>query len=277
MRSPEAAYMADVKKNNFLSRDEEIALGQQILSGGPEAELARQKFFNSHLHLVVKIAKEHGFMGVLHEDLVQEGNIGLMKAVEKFDPSRGVKFATHARWWIRASITRALFKQKDQVKGSMRVLQRLRDVGKARALLAQRLMDEPTREQIAAYLECDPAAIETAMISANSSIPLDAPVSEDDARNLKDFLADPNAEESTVRGLQAGIEQQIRIALKNSRLKGTEEKVIRQRFGLDDAPAMTLSEIGRMMDLCRERIRQIERDALRKLRESNPELKELLG
>ena len=245
---PVKTYLKEIGRVPLLSADEEAELARAAQAGDEEA---RRRLSEANLRLVVSVAKRYAGRGLPFLDLIQEGNLGLMKAAEKFEPDRGFKFSTYATWWIRQSITRAIADQGRTIRIPVHLVESINRVKKTAGELLRKNGREPTAEEIAAQLEMEPASLET-------------PVGEEEDAHLEDFIQD---EEAGVPVDEAG-RQLLRRELMNvlKSLTPREERVIALRFGLEDGRARTLEELGKEFHVTRERVRQIEAKALRKLR-----------
>ena len=254
---PVKTYLKEIGRVPLLSAEEEAALARAARAGD---EAPRRRLSEANLRLVVSVAKRYAGRGLPFLDLIQEGNLGLMKAAEKFEPDRGFKFSTYATWWIRQSITRAI---ADQGR-TIRMVESINRVKKTAGELLRRTGREPTAEEIAAQLDMEPARVRELIQLAQDPISLETPVGEEEDAHLEDFIQD---DEAGVPADEAG-RQLLRRELMNvlKSLTPREERVIALRFGLEDGRARTLEELGREFNVTRERVRQIEAKALRKLR-----------
>jgi RNA polymerase primary sigma factor len=248
----------------LLSRDDEVEVARRIDAGGPDAEIAKATLVNANLRLVVSIAKQYTYRGIPLSDLIQEGNIGLMKATEKFDHTRGFKFSTYASWWIRQSIIRAVESQCRTIRIPIYKLEVVNKVHQMQKEMFQELGREPSLDEIAVRLGMEIDKLEALMKLTREPISLDAPVSEDSDSTVGEFVENPNAERPSDAIEEAALREEIEQVL--SSLTPREEKVVRMRFGIGEPIAYSLEEIGAQFCLTRERIRQIEIKALRKLR-----------
>ncbi|MBO5285639.1 MAG: RNA polymerase sigma factor RpoD [Clostridia bacterium] len=254
-------YLKDIGRIPLLSADEEIELAKKMADGDEEA---RRKLSEANLRLVVSIAKKYMGRGMLFLDLIQEGNLGLMKAVEKFDYERGYKFSTYATWWIRQAITRAIADQARTIRIPVHMVETINKQVRVSRRLLQELGREPTPEEIAKEMGVDEARVREILKIAQDPVSLETPIGEEEDSHLSDFIEDDQnrSPSDTVDNL-ALIEQLVGLL---NTLTPREEKVLRLRYGLDDGRPRTLEEVGKEFNVTRERIRQIEAKALRKLR-----------
>ena len=258
---PVKTYLKEIGRVPLLSAEEEAALARAAQAGDEDA---RRRLSEANLRLVVSVAKRYAGRGLPFLDLIQEGNLGLMKAAEKFEPDRGFKFSTYATWWIRQSITRAIADQGRTIRIPVHLVESINRVKKTAGELLRRTGREPTAEEIAAQLDMEPARVRELIQLAQDPISLETPVGEEEDAHLEDFIQD---DEAGVPADEAG-RQLLRRELMNvlKSLTPREERVIALRFGLEDGRARTLEELGREFNGTRERVRQIEAKALRKLR-----------
>lgn len=258
---PVKTYLKEIGRVPLLSAEEEAALARAAQAGDEDA---RRRLSEANLRLVVSVAKRYAGRGLPFLDLIQEGNLGLMKAAEKFEPDRGFKFSTYATWWIRQSITRAIADQGRTIRIPVHLVESINRVKKTAGELLRRTGREPTAEEIAAQLDMEPARVRELIQLAQDPIGLETPVGEEEDAHLEDFIQD---DEAGVPADEAG-RQLLRRELMNvlKSLTPREERVIALRFGLEDGRARTLEELGREFNVTRERVRQIEAKALRKLR-----------
>ena len=258
---PVKTYLKEIGRVPLLSADEEAELARAAQAGDEEA---RRRLSEANLRLVVSVAKRYAGRGLPFLDLIQEGNLGLMKAAEKFEPDRGFKFSTYATWWIRQSITRAIADQGRTIRIPVHLVESINRVKKTAGELLRKNGREPTAEEIAAQLEMEPARVRELLQLAQEPVSLETPVGEEEDAHLEDFIQD---EEAGVPVDEAG-RQLLRRELMNvlKSLTPREERVLTLRFGLEDGQARTLEELGKEFNVTRERIRQIEAKALRKLR-----------
>ena len=257
-------YLKKMGSIPLLSRADEIEVARRVREGGPESELAKVALINANLRLVVSIAKQYTYRGLPLSDLIQEGNIGLMKAVEKFDPMRGFKFSTYASWWIRQSIIRAIESQIRTIRIPIYKLEVVNKVHQTQKALFQKFGREPTLAEVAADLDVPLEDLEPLMRLTREPMSLDAPVSDDSDSSIGDFIENPAAVSPNEKLESACAKEEIEEVL--CTLTPREEKVLRMRYGIGEPTNYSLEEIGSKFNLTRERIRQIEIKALRKLR-----------
>ena len=258
---PVRMYLKEIGQIKLLSAEEEVELAKRVSEGDQEA---KNKLTEANLRLVVSIAKKYSGRGLHILDLIQEGNTGLIRAVDKFDWTKGNKFSTYATWWIRQAITRAIADQGRTIRIPVHLVESINRVKKAAGELLRKNGREPTAEEIAVQLEMEPDRIRELLQLAQDPISLETPVGEEEDAHLEDFIQD---EEAGVPVDEAG-RQLLRRELLNvlKSLTPREERVITLRFGLEDGRARTLEELGKEFNVTRERVRQIEAKALRKLR-----------
>lgn len=257
-------YLRRMGEIPLLSREDEVEVARLVAENGPDSELARHALVTANLRLVVSIAKQYTYRGLPLADLVQEGNLGLIKAVEKFDHTRGFKFSTYASWWIRQSIIRAIESQIRTIRIPIYKLEVVNRVHHVQKALFQDLGREPTLCEVAARLEIDPEQIEGLLRLTREPMSLDAPVSDDSDSTVADFIENPKGEDPGNPMDDAMLRDVMEDALAS--LTPREEKVVRMRYGIGEPAQYSLEEIGSQFNLTRERIRQIEIKALRKLR-----------
>ncbi len=261
---PVKIYLKEIGRVPLLTSEEEIELAKKIQEGDKEA---KKRLAEANLRLVVSIAKRYGGRGMSFLDLIQEGNLGLIKAVEKFDYTKGFKFSTYATWWIRQSITRAIADQARTIRIPVHMVETITKVKKASSTLLHQNGRDPTAEEIAEELDMPVDKVREIMRIAQDPVSLETPIGEEEDSHLGDFIPDDNAPEPTEAASQVLLKEQINQVL--GTLTEREEKVLRLRFGLEDGRSRTLEEVGQMFNVTRERIRQIEAKALRKLRHPN--------
>jgi RNA polymerase primary sigma factor len=257
-------YLRSMGAIPLLSCEDEVEVARRIEDGGPDAEMAKGALIKANLRLVVSIAKQYTYRGLPLADLIQEGNLGLIKAVEKFDYTRGFKFSTYASWWIRQSIIRAIESQIRTIRIPIYKLEVVNRVNQTSKMLFQRLGREATLAEIATHLEMDVEDIEGLMKLTREPMSLDAEVSDDSDSTIMDFVENPDAETPSDALEEDSLREQLDAVLCS--LSPREEKVIRMRYGIGEPTHYSLEEIGARFALTRERIRQIEIKALRKLR-----------
>ena len=258
---PIKMYLREIGQIPLLTYEEEIALAQKVLENDEEA---KQKLIESNLRLVVSIAKKHTNRGLKMLDLIQEGNMGLMKAVEKFEYEKGFKFSTYATWWIRQAITRAIADQGRTIRIPVHMIETINKIKKESRIILQETGKEATAEELAKKLEIPVDKVKSILEMNQDPISLETPVGSEEDSELGDFVEDDkflNPYDATTRVL---LKEQLDGVLKT--LSEREEMVLRYRYGLDDGSPKTLEEVGKIFNVTRERIRQIEVKALRKLR-----------
>ena len=258
---PVRMYLKEIGKVPLLSPEEEIELAKRMELGD---ENARKRLAEANLRLVVSIAKRYVGRGMLFLDLIQEGNLGLIKAVEKFDHTKGFKFSTYATWWIRQSITRAIADQARTIRIPVHMVETINKVKKVFSQLLHENGHEPSAEEIAERLDMPVDKVREIMRVAQEPVSLETPIGEEEDSHLGDFIPDEEAPVPAEAASQTLLKEQLADVLKT--LTPREEKVLRLRFGLEDGRPRTLEEVGKEFNVTRERIRQIEAKALRKLR-----------
>ena len=258
---PVRMYLREIGKIPLLSFDEELDLAKRVLEGDEEA---KQKLAESNLRLVVSIAKKYVGRGMLFLDLIQEGNMGLIKAVEKFDYTKGYKFSTYATWWIRQAITRAIADQARTIRIPVHMVETINKLIRTSRHLLQLLGREPTPEEIAEEMEIPVEKVMEIQKIAQDPVSLETPIGEEDDSHLGDFIPDDESPAPHDSAAYTLLKEQLEEVM--GTLTAREAKVLKLRFGLEDGKARTLEEVGREFQVTRERIRQIEAKALRKLR-----------
>ena len=258
---PVRMYLKEIGKVPLLSPDEEIELAKKIELGDEEA---KKKLAESNLRLVVSIAKRYAGRGMQLLDLIQEGNLGLIKAVEKFDYRKGYKFSTYATWWIRQAITRAIADQARTIRIPVHMVETINRLVRTQRQLVQKLGREATPEELAKELDMPVERVREIMKISQDPVSLETPIGEEEDSHLGDFIQDNNVEVPADAATYTLLHEQLMDVL--STLTEREQKVLRLRFGLDDGRPRTLEEVGRQFNVTRERIRQIAAKALRKLR-----------
>ena len=261
---PVRMYLKDIGKVPLLSAEEEIELAKRIEAGDEEA---RKKLAEANLRLVVSIAKKHVGRGMLFLDLIQEGNLGLIKAVEKYDYRLGYKFSTYATWWIRQAITRAIADQARTIRIPVHMVETINKLSKTSKNLLQELGREPSLEEISQRMEMPVDKVREIMKIAQEPVSLETPIGEEDDSHLGDFIQDDNTKTPSESAMLVMLKEQLIEVL--SSLNDREQKVIILRYGLEDGRQRTLEEVGQIFGVTRERIRQIEAKALRKLRQKS--------
>ena len=259
---PVKMYLKDIGRVQLLSGDEEIELAVRMMNGDEDA---KRRLSEANLRLVVSIAKRYVGRGLLFLDLIQEGNFGLMKAVEKFDYTKGFRFSTYATWWIRQSITRAIADQARTIRIPVHMVETINKEVRASRALLQKLGREPTTEEIAKEMGISEDKVREIQKIAQETISLYTPVGEEEDTNLGTFLQDETAANPSDAATNLMLKEQLLDVL--STLTPREQKVIMLRYGVDDGHPRTLEEVGREFNVTRERIRQIEAKALKKLRQ----------
>ncbi len=258
---PVRMYLREIGRIPLLTYDEELELSQRMLDGDEEA---KQKLAESNLRLVVSIAKKYVGRGMLFLDLIQEGNMGLIKAVEKFDYTKGFKFSTYATWWIRQAITRAIADQARTIRIPVHMVETINKLIRTSRHLLQQMGREPTPEELAAELEMPVEKVMEIQKIAQDPVSLETPIGEEDDSHLGDFIKDEDSPAPQDSAAYTMLKEQLEEVMNT--LTPREAKVLKLRFGLEDGKARTLEEVGREFMVTRERIRQIEAKALRKLR-----------
>ena len=261
IEDPVRMYLKEIGKVSLLSADEEIELAKRMERGD---EAAKKRLAEANLRLVVSIAKRYVGRGMLFLDLIQEGNLGLIKAVEKFDYRKGYKFSTYATWWIRQAITRAIADQARTIRIPVHMVETINKLIRVSLQLLQELGREPTPEEIAEEMDMPVDRVREILKISQEPVSLETPIGEEEDSHLGDFIQDDNVPVPADAAAFTLLKEQLVEVL--STLTDREQKVLRLRFGLDDGRARTLEEVGKEFNVTRERIRQIEAKALRKLR-----------
>ncbi|MBQ8092170.1 MAG: RNA polymerase sigma factor RpoD [Clostridia bacterium] len=261
---PVRMYLKEIGKVPLLTAEEEVVIAKQIEKGGPIAEEARKKLAEANLRLVVSIAKRYVGRGMLFLDLIQEGNLGLIKAVEKFDYTKGYKFSTYATWWIRQAITRAIADQARTIRIPVHMVETINKLIRVSRQLLQENGREPTPVEIAEVMGITPEKVQEIIKVAQEPVSLETPIGEEEDSHLGDFIQDEDAMSPSEAASFLLMKEQLMAVLDT--LTPREKKVLSLRFGLEDGRQRTLEEVGQEFNVTRERIRQIEAKALRKLR-----------
>ena len=261
IEDPVRMYLKEIGKVPLLSAEEEIELAKKMETGDQEA---KKRLAEANLRLVVSIAKRYVGRGMLFLDLIQEGNLGLIKAVEKFDSRKGYKFSTYATWWIRQAITRAIADQARTIRIPVHMVETINKLIRVSRQLLQELGREPTPEEIAAEMNLPVDRVREILKISQEPVSLETPIGEEEDSHLGDFIQDDNVPVPADAAAFTLLKEQLVEVL--GTLTEREQKVLRLRFGLDDGRARTLEEVGKEFNVTRERIRQIEAKALRKLR-----------
>ncbi|MFS0646924.1 RNA polymerase sigma factor RpoD [Siminovitchia sp. 179-K 8D1 HS] len=261
INDPVRMYLKEIGRVDLLSAEEEVELAERIEKGDEEA---KKRLAEANLRLVVSIAKRYVGRGMLFLDLIQEGNMGLIKAVEKFDHRKGFKFSTYATWWIRQAITRAIADQARTIRIPVHMVETINKLIRVQRQLLQDLGREPSPEEIAEEMDLTPDKVREILKIAQEPVSLETPIGEEDDSHLGDFIEDQEATSPSDHAAYELLKEQLEDVLDT--LTDREENVLRLRFGLDDGRTRTLEEVGKVFGVTRERIRQIEAKALRKLR-----------
>ncbi|MBQ6386819.1 MAG: RNA polymerase sigma factor RpoD [Lachnospiraceae bacterium] len=262
---PVRMYLKEIGQYPLLTAEEEVKLSQQMEKGGEEGKYAADRLTEANLRLVVSIAKRYVGRGMPFLDLIQEGNIGLIKAVEKYDYQKGFKFSTYATWWIRQAITRAIADQARTIRIPVHMVETINKLIRIQRQLLQDLGREPTPEEIAKEMGITPERVREIQNMSQEPVSINTPIGEEEDSRLGDFIPDENAPVPVDAAAFTLLKEQLLEVLET--LTDREQQVLRLRFGLDDGRARTLEEVGKVFNVTRERIRQIEAKALRKLRQ----------
>ena len=264
---PVRMYLREIGRIKLLTADEEIELAKKILNGGDAGAMAKRKLVQANLRLVVSIAKKYVGRGMLFLDLIQEGNLGLIRAAEKFDHERGYKFSTYATWWIRQAITRAIADQARTIRIPVHMVETINKLKKVTRKLAQDLSRKPTEEELAQEMNISISKLRDIIKVAQEPLSLETPIGKEEDSRLGDFIEDKDADAPVKTVAHELLREDLADVL--SGLSAREKDVLRLRFGMDDGRQRTLEEVGQLFGVTRERIRQIEAKALRKLRHPN--------
>ncbi len=264
VEDPVRMYLKEIGKVPLLTAEEEIKLSKQMEEGGEAGEAARKRLAEANLRLVVSIAKRYVGRGMQFLDLIQEGNLGLIKAVEKYDYTKGFKFSTYATWWIRQAITRAIADQARTIRIPVHMVETINKLIRIQRQLLQELGREPSPEEIAAKMEIPVERVREIMKISQEPVSLETPIGEEEDSHLGDFIQDDDAPAPAEAAAYTLLKEQLDEVLDT--LTDREKQVLKLRFGLEDGRSRTLEEVGVEFHVTRERIRQIESKALRKLR-----------
>ena len=264
---PVRLYLREIGRIKLLSASEEIELARKILEGGTPGAIAKRKLVQANLRLVVSIAKKYIGRGMLFLDLIQEGNLGLIRAAEKFDHERGFKFSTYATWWIRQAITRAIADQARTIRIPVHMVETINKLKKVTRKLAQDLSRKPTEDELAAEMNVSISKLREIIKIAQEPLSLETPIGKEEDSRLGDFIEDKEADAPVKMVASELLKEDLAEVL--CTLSARERDVLRLRFGMDDGRQRTLEEVGQLFGVTRERIRQIEAKALRKLRHPN--------
>ena len=264
---PVRMYLREIGRIKLLTADEEIDLARKIVAGGAPGAVAKRKLVQANLRLVVSIAKKYVGRGMLFLDLIQEGNLGLIRAAEKFDHERGYKFSTYATWWIRQAITRAIADQARTIRIPVHMVETINKLKKVTRKLAQELARKPTEEELSVEMGISINKLREIIKVAQEPLSLETPIGKEEDSRMGDFIEDKNADAPVKTVAHELLREDLAEVLGS--LSARERDVLRLRFGMDDGRQRTLEEVGQLFGVTRERIRQIEAKALRKLRHPN--------
>lgn len=267
IEDPVRLYLREIGRIKLLSTNEEIELARKIIQGGASGAIAKRKLIQANLRLVVSIAKKYVGRGMLFLDLIQEGNLGLIRAAEKFDHERGFKFSTYATWWIRQAITRAIADQARTIRIPVHMVETINKLKKVTRRLAQELSRKPTEEELATEMGVSISKLREIVKIAQEPLSLETPIGKEEDSRLGDFIEDKEADAPIKTVASELLREDLAEVL--CTLSARERDVLRLRFGMDDGRQRTLEEVGQLFGVTRERIRQIEAKALRKLRHPN--------
>ena len=267
VEDPVKLYLREIGRVKLLSKNEEIALAEKIMKGGSDGDKAKRKLVQANLRLVVSIAKKYVGRGMLFLDLIQEGNLGLIRAAEKFDHEKGYKFSTYATWWIRQAITRAIADQARTIRIPVHMVETINKITKITRELTVKLSRRPTDEEVAEKMNMSVAKYREIKKIAQEPISLETPIGKEEDSRLENFIPDESADTPQKSVSQDFLKNDLAEVM--STLSPRERDVLRLRFGIDDGKQRTLEEVGQLFGVTRERIRQIEAKALRKLRHPN--------